>query len=84
LTPPPQVRNKIHPTNIISGYRLAMREVGASKFVAPREGRAWEGADGIVWTARSAEPPSPSHSLPHPLKPLHDSTPNPQPLTPNP
>lgn len=22
------VRNKIHPTNIISGYRLAMREVG--------------------------------------------------------
>jgi hypothetical protein len=27
--PPPaqQVRNRIHPTNIISGYRLAMREV---------------------------------------------------------
>jgi hypothetical protein len=24
------VRNKIHPTNIISGYRLAMKEVGLS------------------------------------------------------
>jgi T-complex protein 1 subunit alpha len=33
------VRNKIHPTNIISGYRLAMKEVGLafiSKFACAR------------------------------------------------
>lgn len=33
------VKNKIHPTNIISGYRIAMREVSGS--TRARAGRDW-------------------------------------------